>query len=416
MDLQYLKNIAKYAVTAVLSLLIIAYILYHMFGGAGREIETTPASYVTEREKIQLEAYVLRDETVLYSDLTGSVSYLFDNGEKAAVGSTLAAVYSGNDIRDEIVDLENKIQILEASNLTGNLALADTKTVDADIERLYLLMRDKIEQGDINYALRRRDELLTLLNKRQILVNNVENYTSRIASLEAEKQELIGSQNGEASYITTDRSGYFYTAIDGYENIFSSRSISILSLSNFTEMTQSPPENLTESGGKYAIGKLVTSNTWYIACAVPQTMTKSFVEGRNYKVVFPYSADKEITMKLYRVLTEPGSDTSLMIFQSDIVTDGFNFLRRQTVEVVCQSYSGYQVPVASVRMVDGVKGVYILDGSVVRFREVVTLYENNGYFVVEEKDPADESQYKRLGLYDLVITKGRDLYEGKIIG
>ncbi|CDC74122.1 unknown [Candidatus Colimorpha enterica] len=39
-------------------------------------------------------------------------------------------------------------------------------------------------------------------------------------------------------------------------------------------------------------------------------------------------------MYLYRILSDVGSDTSVLIFRTDILPEGFSYLRNQTVQVV----------------------------------------------------------------------------------
>ena len=94
----------------------------------------------------------------------------------------------------------------------------------------------------------------------------------------------------------------------------------------------------------------------------------------------------------------------------------FNYLRSQTVQIVERSYSGYRVPTSAVRVVDGVRGVYVLEGSTVRFRRITPLTELDGYMIEQKQNTLDEDSVKYdLGYCELVITNGKDLYEGKII-
>jgi len=133
-------------------------------------------------------------------------------------------------------------------------------------------------------------------------------------------------------------------------------------------------------------------------------------------VVFPYSGDVELTMTLERVLSQSEDERVVLFFSSGSVTDGFNFLRRQTVEIVSAEYEGYRVPVSAVRVVNGRQGVYTLNGNVISFKEITPLAEFNGSFIVEAQDPQnDPLYYQKLALYDLIVTKGKDLYDGKIV-
>ena len=63
-------------------------------------------------------------------------------------------------------------------------------------------------------------------------------------------------------------------------------------------------------------------------------------------------------------------------------------------------------------MVNSKRGVYVLTGMQVKFVEVNVIYSDDDYMICE-KQTEDE---KVLRLYDEVIVKGKNLYDGKIVG
>lgn len=68
-------------------------------------------------------------------------------------------------------------------------------------------------------------------------------------------------------------------------------------------------------------------------------------------------------------------------------------------------------------MVDGVSGVYILNGNTIAFKQIEVLSESDGFCIVKEQ-PAyseDPEYYKKLGLYEMIVTNGRKLFDGKIV-
>jgi len=416
MDLKYLRDIVVYVVTAVISILVIAYIVIQISGGFSHEIETVPAVYVTERLFDSLDAYIIRKEKVIYSGTNGSVSFLFENGEKIGANTVVARVYSGSDIRDDIIALDRKISILEDSSLNENFASLDAAIIDNKISSLYITICNKAADGDISYAIRRRDELLTLLNKRQIVVKNVEGYDDIIKSLEAEKELLNQSLVGIPEEIISVQPGYFYDSVDGYEDVFSAVNIDTMTMSDYDMLTKASASDI--SGGDvrgYPIGKIATEYAWYLVCETNYENLHSYVLNSTYTLIYPYSGNREIKATLYRTITEPNSDRVLLVFKNGIVDSSFNFLRKQTVEIVQSSYSGYRIPISAVRIVDGVKGVYIVKGSVVYFREIVPIFEKNGYMIVEPKDSTNADHANRLALYEMVITESGDYYEGQIV-
>lgn len=416
MDLKYLKNIIIYVITAVVSLFVIAYIIVQLFSGFGLTVETTAAMYVTEREFITLDAYIIRHEQVLYSKTGGSVNYNFGNGSKVGIDAVVAAVYNGGDIRKEIIGIDKKINLLEKSNIAGGVAVADIASIDERINRLYTLIRKKAEEGDLDYALRKKDELLTLLNRRQIIVKTVSGFNDKIELLKNSKVSITSGLEGPAENITTNVSGYFYNTVDGYETAFSAVDVDTMTIADYLNMIETRPFDTATAGAQgYAVGKIADSYIWYIACEIDYNTLHNFTSGNSYDVIYPYSGDKEIKSTLYRVITEPNSDRVILVFKSGTITESFNFLRRQTVEIVQSSYSGYRVPITAVRIVNGVKGVFVLSGSVIKFRKIEPLFEKNGYLIVSEKDATNSEQKNRLGLYEMIITKGRDYYDGQII-
>ncbi|MBQ4574503.1 MAG: hypothetical protein IJA85_04825 [Clostridia bacterium] len=419
MDLKYLKKIGIYIVSAIISLLLIAYILYHFIGSFSKEVEYTPAVVFTQNETVALDIYIMRSEQVLYSASPGEVSRIYEDGTKVAVNTVVANIYGGgtSSISSSIMALDNKISILEDSNMEDGMSVYDTAAIDSRIDELYYTILDKTASGDLEYALRKKDELLTQLNKRQIIVNKVTSYNDRILSLENQKLSLTSQLDSITATVKTTGSGYFYGTVDGYENIFSASRVDDMTIADFDEMINSKPDDtLTDGSRGESVGKLVTDFTWYAACKVQKDMLRYFTEGSSYRIVFPFSSDTELTMKLYRVISQTDRDDVVLIFSCGSLPDNFNFLRMQSVYLVKESYTGYKVPVSAVRMVDGVQGVYVLDGNVVRFKKIDALFESDGYLIVAEQDILhDEAYALKLGLYDMIITKGRGMYEGKIV-
>ena len=62
-------------------------------------------------------------------------------------------------------------------------------------------------------------------------------------------------------------------------------------------------------------------------------------------------------------------------------------------------------------VVDSKKGVYVVSGMQAKFVEIEIVYSNDNYMICKRND-ADGS----LKLYDRVVVKGRNLYDGKIVG
>jgi len=415
MDKRYLKNVAVYVISAALSVLLIAYIVYHLVSSFSSDIETLATDLVTVSETYAAEAYIFRDEELLYSEVGGNVNYLCNDGTKIAKSTAVAQIYQNGDSESsqaQLSDLENQIAILEDSNPAKDSAISDSSSVDAQIESLYYTIRNKINDGDLDYVFRRKDELLTLLNKRQMIINPDNDFDDIIEELRNEKSVITSTFGGVSESVYNESSGYFYSEVDGYEEIFSASRVDSFTMDEFYSLIEEQPSAKVAS----AVAKVATSYEWYIACEIPSVHQQYYFVGSSYDISFPYSGGKILPMELHRIVTDSDSDNVILIFKTGHVPVDFNFLRKQSVEIVQQSYTGYRVPVSAVRMVEQRQGVYIKNGNLVEFREIVPLVEIDGYFIVEEQNKQDDPEFeKKLGMFDLVIVKGKNLYENKII-
>lgn len=415
MDVQYLKKIASYIGTAVISVLVILYVLYHLFGKDDGNITTTAAEYVTMEQTLTANAALLREESILYASSNGSVNYSYSDGERVPAGSTVAAIYADGSVGEQLIDIDGKLSVLEKSSLSDSMTLSDTATVDSRIDSIYYQMIDRLGAGDISSALSHVDDLGVLMNKRALITKEASGYEDKIALLR-EQRDAITAAAGEATeYITAPLAGYFYSQTDGYEGLYTSRNVADMQLSDYDMMCSSVPNvSVYSDNGKKTIGKLVTNYKWYLACAVPKSEYRSVDTAKTrFSVIFPSSNDERIEMELYKVVNPSDDDRVLLIFSAGLMPDDFDYSRQQTVEIVTAEYSGYRIPVAAATLKDGVRGVYILDGQTAKFREIIPLFERDGWIICEEKDTDDETQVNRLSLYDFVITGGKDLYDGK---
>ena len=421
MDKTYLRNFFALCAAALASLLLILYILYHMFGTDSGVIQLAATSVKTARETVSAEAYIMRQEEILYSQSFGSMKYLYGNGTKVGNGANVAEVYEGTSIYEQIVALENRISVLQQSNAEKGMAMADTTMVDGNISAMYYSILGKVRDGDLDSALYKRDNFLVLLNRRRIIAKSVANYDDKIEELEQQRDALLQTVTEVTEYVSAPTPGYFYADLDGYEQVFSSSQVDSMDLDRFDLMVDSEPNQSIYSSSKgYAVGKLVTDYNWYLACAVTRDEYREFVNSAQFDVIFPYNGDYELSMKLYRVVNPVESDRVLLIFSAGVLPEDFNYLRKQTVDIVINSHTGYEIPVSAVSMENGQAGVYVLQGSVVHFRTIKPLFEKDGNLIVQEKDAAgdtsgQESLYAPLGLNEFVIVKGKNLYDGKTI-
>lgn len=421
MDLKYLASVLKYVISTVLSVGFAVFLLYHIIGSMKTDVETATITQTVQEEVTEYDAYFFRGETLLYTSpgQTGNMNFLCEDGTKVAVGEEVCQVYAGSASEESSItlqEIERKIKRLKNSNLDENVSYSDTQLVDTTIFNAYYTLLTRMAEGSAGYAMAKSDELVSAMNQRLIITKHVENFNAQIDALEAQRSALVTSSGTVAETVASSVSGYYYADIDGFENIFSSDKIDNLTLDEFDSLVSSAADMSLErnsEGGKNC-GKIVTDYNWYLGVAINTEESRAYTEGYSYTVIFPYNSDVRITMILDRMILQADDDRVVLIFRTNSIPEHFSFLRRQSVQIVTETCNGYKVPISAVRIVDGVQGVYILEGYTVKFRRIDPLREIDGYFICRENNGTAEDA-DMLELYDHIITSGKNLYVGKII-
>ena len=152
-------------------------------------------------------------------------------------------------------------------------------------------------------------------------------------------------------------------------------------------------------------------------------------EGEYRNISFSYNGDLTMEMKLEKLMR--GDDGYACIFSTTELPTDFEYTRCQPVKISMAEYTGFKVRISDVRLIDGKQGVYVLDGSTVKFRLISIITDYEGYYIVEtdpeveipEEDEENEAEtdanepyYRYLKLHDLIITEGTGLYDGRILG
>ncbi len=448
MDKEYLKRVLTYVVVSVLAVGVMIYVGYHMVRSFTSGVETVPANLDTFAESLTLDAYILRRENVVNSGQTGTVNYLVKDGEKVGIGDKLADICIGGaeGIRDRIDEIDEKIK--ELSDIMSSAAYsstADASNIEARIRTLLFSVGGSVASNDMISASQTAEKMKRELNRFSIVTGKTDGFNDTIEALKSERASLTAQLTNVAKTVSSEQSAYFFYDVDGYESAFAFEDIDKLTVGDIYAMSTATPA----ARGSDEIGKLVPDYTWYLAVPTDRDTAAFFSghEGDDYDIVFN-SSDRTLSMKLRSVMLDGGAGKAAVIFETSTMPEDFEYTRLQPITVTVRSYTGYRVPLSAVRVVDydgvEVTGVYILRGSVVRFRRIEIILTKDGYVLCKSdagepeteagdgyvdfpavgEEPETEAEtepllpYEKvpyLSLYDFVITSARDLYDGKMI-
>lgn len=398
------KKIIRNIITAFLCIVFLVYILYHIVDAFSAKTELFTVTRATVKNTVELSGYIFRDETVIFPKAGGVQDIEIRDGEKIAKSAVIASSYyvKSDEIQNRLYEIAQKKEILEKSRLSGTIDIEETDRKINEIRTQTAIRRD--DAAFLKYA---SEELLILINKRALAIEEKENYSNDIALLDAEKTLLL-SALGQGEPAESPVSGYFYSYTDGGEGIFTLEAAENISKESFSNIIST---ELTEY--KNVIGKVASGFKWYFICLTDMESAEEIVADKKYKCVFSDNTYKEeIQMTVEKKIVDYSDKTAIISFSSTINPENFDFSRRQRISVTVSETSGLKVPVPSVRVIGENTGVYILYDGVARIRNINILSENGGYYIVEEP----ESKSKEwLYLYDRIIIGEKNLYDGKVI-
>ena len=420
----------------LLIVVLILYTVYHCVAAFSDRVVTDVVTSGVDRTTVRGEAVILRDETVLM--MSGGnylCSYPLESGAKVNATTTLAELYAtyadaGERARTQAALLALDRQIALAQRLPTADTLASLPSLQLSAREQLLLNNRLVSAGSGMQAVRDGAfELLLSLNRIGALTGQNGSSAALIASLRNERQKLLMTASYTAQTVTLKKlgnestGGYFFYAgaVDGYEQVFSRAAMADMTAEQFDALLTSSPR--TYGNGETVIGKLVHSYVWSIALPVSYDVIDRVEEGEAYDVVFRQEHGTTVSMVLDRVISSLAKDKAVLVLSTNAMPQGFAYTRFSDVELILDEVSGYRVPVTALATHDGRDGVYVLDGGRVTWRDVRIVSRGEGYVLVyaptkaeRESEEDDTYHYDRyLGIRDVVITDGDDLYDGKYI-
>ena len=391
--------------TFVLVLFLMVYAGYQAYRYLYSPYKTEVAYEFEVFDTIKVHGLVLRDEQVIPAAVTGTLAYQVEEAEKVTADTVIANVYDDSEqarIYHQLGQKDREISLLEEIQDPGSRIFTNTEMLTGQITELAGTLVDAVALGNAETAYDIREQLFININKKQLAVKIVDSFDSRIEELNQEKAALTRSYYGEARPLYAPDQGYFSRYTDGQEDYYT--------LDRLSQLTAAEIKNATDTGPvSGALGKLVATHNWYYVAVVNPIEAEKFVPGTTIYVTFATQNLYDIPMVVSNV-REDGSQ-NIVTLKSDYVSPGVLALRTATAQINFKRYKGLRVSDSAIRMVDGVTGVYIMTGYDIRFRPVEIIYDGPGYKLCRTSYTGSAT----LNLFDQVIVKGTDLYDGKTI-
>lgn len=405
-------------INMICTVLVLAAFVY-LFHDAVRvnrdSYDTETADEVIEQEKLELKAFIVRDEEYIDQKTTGTVVPLIKDGMRVASGDAVARVCAS------VEDAANMSELVEAKeSLARYQELSEQTELNAlDMEKLNkaidLSFTELIEasgNGDFSNLSQNIEELENKLASKQILKDGTIDLTAKFNELGA-KIKSLESKKISSTDVFAPLSGYYISNLDGYENAIDYDKIGDLTVDEAEKLLDKKPDDIT---GR--MGKIVGSYKWYLVTVMDSKYSLLMAEGDTMKINMPYYGFKDVEVRVEKISTTQNNKVAVA-FSCNRMNETYANMRAEDIEIVFKEYKGYKVNSSSIRREKDEKGneidvVYILRGDIMNARKIEIIYDAGDYVLVSEETEASNG-YRPIKRYDEVIVKGRNLSDGKSI-
>ena len=414
----------------IVILLFLAAILAYFAGAAWRGLrDPYPTAQVyaySVDDTLETTGYLVRQEKVL-SGSGGIVRLLPAEGEKVAVGSTVALLYAD----EEALERSQRLETLEeeARQLSGAITAAGEITQGDSGEKVMSAMvelHSAMEKGDFTRLENQVSSFKSAIYQQAQRYGDAGDLAAALTAAQTEIDALRAQTAQSTGRVTVTESGIFSGQVDGYEAILVPNALEGLTPSAIDAL-----EGQALPVGEGQLCKLITDATWYFVCPLGETEAKRLIEGGTVTVRFSRDWSGDIDMTVERIGAPEDGRVAVLLSSHRFLSDT-TLLRRQTVELVFHSKKGLRVPTQAVRVerstqTDPETGeektvditcVYVQVGITAERKPVTVLAQGEDYYMVEPlrlPDDGEKEAKKALRAGDQVIIAGEKIWDGMIL-
>jgi len=395
----------------VMFALIGAYIFYECYTATHVEVETITAVTSTVYDSVEAKALVVRDEHLVNGNGGAVTVPCVSDGEKVKLGGNIAMVFSSEDNAknySDLTELHNQLDYYNELESKAAGTATDVASIDKDIlsdVNDYIRVINSNSYSSLSSC---TDDLNDKLARRQMIIGQDIDFSAVKENLQSQINGINVDSCKPTGYITTDESGIFSSYTDGFESTFDYKKITSVDVDTLRSYLESAGTVQPQAD---CIGKLIMDYNWYFCCVLSAEDVKEISDG-DFLNVSLKDSDKVLNCEVVSGADVPlGQAETVLILKCSEIDGEITSMRVENIEIRFNEYSGFKVPASAVHIdEDGNKCVYALIANQVAKRQSEIIYSTKDYVVFDRDSENSDS----IRFYDQIITKGKDLHDGKI--
>lgn len=394
---------------------VFIYILANVFNFfVNRTIPTTLAENGNVEEKITKEAVIIRDEQVIFAEYSGTVKSNIDEGSRIQKGYKVATIYK-KDVDEKIekeVETLNK-DIKEIKEGSNGILSKDIESINSDIENITNKIQYNALRKDIVNLAESKDEIVSLINKRNSIKNNSV-AAINIENMESEKKILENKINKYTESVLANNSGIVSFNADGFEDDLTYENMDKLNFDILKNIENK--DNLIKEDKKVKTGdpilKVINNHKFYVAVVLDNNEYKDFKIGDNVKLA---NKDIKLDAKVYDKYKDK-NNKNITIFEITQQNRKIYDTRVLEFDIIYKQLEGIKIPKDAIITKDSKKGVYrISETGNVQFIELQGVSGENDDFIVLSYLTIKSNGLKTVNLHDEILLKPNKVKEGQKI-
>ncbi len=393
-----------------LAVIIIAVLFFinQIISAVYTPVNTETAEYHTVTDGFKITGIIIRNELLVETNSSGVLHFMVEDGRRVSKGGVIANIYDNENASITLSQIEKtkeKIADIEDILSYNDIEAANMDLINSRVNHHIDELIRSYSAGNYGETAVYSQELLSSMNRRQAAMGELQDFSSQLELLNSQLASLSGSLSAARGTITAAESGYFVSGTDGYEEVLTGAALS--------ELTPEYLSNISaKEYSKNVVGKIVSDYEWYIAAEVSLNQSLNYKEGDSLKLYTSVKSSPTLPVTVKAINISQSTSSAVIVFACNEMNSELSSMRSGPMTVVKNEYSGLKVQKKALRVVDSVRGVYVLNGIQVNFVPVNILYSNDVFMICEKQSDKENS----LKLYDQVVVKGKNLYDGKVVG
>ena len=392
-----------------IALFLGGYVFVQMYLMNANGVDTVKAQEGYINDSIISQGIVCREENVLVQNTGGVVDYLTENGERVSKGNIIAKAYPTYSDIEKLIKLRFTQHNLDEVNTAGNYidgGILDMSQTRKQLTNQLSTIAAHSQKDDNISVIEDVNRLTFSLNKISVATGRTTDFSQAVTQLESEINGLKSGVSQPLATFSSPYAGYFIQSTDGYETI--------ATVENFLSYTYEQGSEIINSQTLYQpavneYGKIITDYKWSLCTYVDKALTENIYKGRTLNISIDINSNV-FNKAVVKEVVELG-DKALVILECTVMDKTAAAARVTDCEILFKQYNGIKIPKSAIHFIDGQMGVYVNFSNVVYFKKITPVFEDDNYIIV----PKTTDENNEVKLYDSIIVKGRNLYDGKYL-